>query len=98
MKEYAFFVPESGNRALNPEDSKAWGTPALEWLAEAKRQTGMLISTEVASARHLADAIDAGIDAVWIGARTSANPFCCAGNRRFPCSIAAGTPARHALL
>ena len=58
-----------------PGGFEGMGTPALEWLAEAKRQTGMLISTEVASARHLADAIDAGIDAVWIGARTSANPF-----------------------
>ena len=58
-----------------PGGFEGMGSPALEWLAEAKRQTGMLISTEVASARHLADAIDAGIDAVWIGARTSANPF-----------------------
>ncbi len=51
------------------------GSEALEWLSEAKRQTGMLISTEVASASHLLEAVSAGIDAVWIGARTSANPF-----------------------
>ena len=51
------------------------GSPALEWLAEAKRQTGMLTATEVATARHLAEAVESGIDVIWIGARTSANPF-----------------------
>lgn len=51
------------------------GSPALQWLAKAKETTGMLIATEVATARHLFEALDAGIDIVWIGARTSANPF-----------------------
>lgn len=51
------------------------GSPALQWLAKAKERTGMLLATEVASARHLSEALDAGIDIVWIGARTSANPF-----------------------
>ncbi|MBD5232867.1 MAG: bifunctional 3-deoxy-7-phosphoheptulonate synthase/chorismate mutase type II [Bacteroidales bacterium] len=51
------------------------GTPALAWLAKVKAETGMAIVTEVANARHLAEAVEAGIDGVWIGARTSANPF-----------------------
>lgn len=51
------------------------GAQALEWLAEAKAVTGMLTATEVANARHAAEAIRAGIDIIWIGARTSANPF-----------------------
>lgn len=51
------------------------GTPALEWLAKVKQQTGMLTATEVANKSHLLDAVLAGIDVVWIGARTSANPF-----------------------
>ncbi len=51
------------------------GAPALEWLATVKRETGMLTSTEVANKRHLLDAVLAGVDIVWIGARTSANPF-----------------------
>lgn len=51
------------------------GSPALAWLARVKAETGMLTATEVANARHLAEALDAGVDAVWIGARTSANPF-----------------------
>ncbi len=51
------------------------GTPALQWLAKVKAETGMLVATEVANRSHLVDAILAGIDVVWIGARTSANPF-----------------------
>jgi len=51
------------------------GSIALKWLSEVKERTGMLIATEVASGLHLQEAIAAGIDAVWIGARTTANPF-----------------------
>lgn len=51
------------------------GAPALQWLAEAKALTGMLMATEVANAQHASQAIDSGIDIIWIGARTSANPF-----------------------
>ena len=51
------------------------GTPALAWIAKAKRETGMLTATEVATRRHVQEAIEFGIDVLWIGARTSANPF-----------------------
>lgn len=51
------------------------GLPALQWLAEVRRSTGMYTATEVATRDHLTAAIDAGVDIVWIGARTSANPF-----------------------
>lgn len=51
------------------------GTPALEWLAKVKKQTGMLVATEVATERHVHEALHAGVDAIWIGARTAANPF-----------------------
>ena len=51
------------------------GSEALKWLSRVKRETGMLVATEVANARHTQEAIDAGIDVLWIGARTSANPF-----------------------
>lgn len=51
------------------------GSPALEWLAKVKEATGMLIATEVATERHVHEALHAGIDAIWIGARTAANPF-----------------------
>ncbi|MDE6714956.1 MAG: 3-deoxy-7-phosphoheptulonate synthase, partial [Muribaculaceae bacterium] len=51
------------------------GAPALEWLAEVKEQYGMKTATEVANAAHIEAAIKSGIDLIWIGARTSANPF-----------------------
>lgn len=58
-----------------PGGFEGMGTEALSWIAEAKRLTGMLTATEVASGCHLREAMASGIDAVWIGARTSANPF-----------------------
>lgn len=51
------------------------GSEGLEWLCEVKKELGMLISTEVANRSHTEEAIAAGIDIIWIGARTSANPF-----------------------
>lgn len=51
------------------------GAPGLEWLAEAGRLYGMKTATEVANKAHVEAAVAAGIDVLWIGARTSANPF-----------------------
>ena len=51
------------------------GDSGLPWLLSVKRETGMLVATEVATARHVRVALDAGIDILWIGARTSTNPF-----------------------
>lgn len=51
------------------------GKEALQWLRKVKEETGMMISTEIANPKHLREALEAGVDAVWIGARTSANPF-----------------------
>lgn len=51
------------------------GEKALPWLAEVKERTGMLIATEVACREHLDAALKYGIDVIWLGARTSVNPF-----------------------
>jgi len=51
------------------------GAPALEWLRRVKEVTGMYTATEVATHMHVEQALAAGIDMLWIGARTSANPF-----------------------
>lgn len=51
------------------------GRDGLAWLARVKEETGMKVATEVAMRRHVEEAMDAGIDMLWIGARTSANPF-----------------------
>lgn len=51
------------------------GAVGLPWLKEVKQVTGMLTATEVATPYHVFEAIKAGIDILWIGARTVANPF-----------------------
>ena len=51
------------------------GIEALPWMQRVKAETGMLTATEVATPEHVEAALNAGIDILWIGARTSANPF-----------------------
>lgn len=51
------------------------GEQGLAWLKRVKEETGMLVATEVATKQHVNAALDAGVDVLWIGARTSANPF-----------------------
>ncbi len=51
------------------------GEQGLVWLKRVKEETGMLVATEVATKQHVNAALDAGVDVLWIGARTSANPF-----------------------
>ncbi|EGJ70354.1 3-deoxy-7-phosphoheptulonate synthase [Bacteroides coprosuis DSM 18011] len=51
------------------------GVVGLPWLKRVKEETGMYISTEVATAKHAYEALKAGVDILWIGARTTANPF-----------------------
>jgi len=51
------------------------GETALPWLQEARERTGLLLMTEVATPQHVEAALTAGIDMLWIGARTTPNPF-----------------------
>ena len=51
------------------------GLPALKWLQRVKEETGMYVATEVATEKHAYEALKHGIDMLWIGARTAANPF-----------------------
>lgn len=51
------------------------GEKALPWLKRVKEETGMLTATEVATPKHVEQALAAGVDILWIGARTTANPF-----------------------
>ena len=51
------------------------GVEGLAWLKRVKQETGMYVATEVATAKHVFEALKAGIDILWIGARTTANPF-----------------------
>ena len=58
-----------------PGTFEGMGIKALPWLAEAKRRTGLPISTEVATAKHIDEAAAFGVDMFWIGARTTSSPF-----------------------
>lgn len=51
------------------------GSEGLLWLKKVKQETGMYVSTEVATQKHVYEALKYGIDMLWIGARTTANPF-----------------------
>ncbi len=51
------------------------GETALPWLNRVKQLTGMPVAVEVATAHHLEAALDAGVDVLWLGARTTGNPF-----------------------
>ncbi|MDH6342415.1 chorismate mutase [Parabacteroides sp. PFB2-12] len=51
------------------------GSAGLAWLKRVKEETGMYVATEVATKEHVEEALKAGIDILWIGARTTVNPF-----------------------
>lgn len=51
------------------------GTAGLKWMQRVKDETGLLTTVEVANPRHVEEALDHGIDILWIGARTVVNPF-----------------------
>ncbi len=51
------------------------GKEGLQWLRRVKMETGMLTATEVATAEHVYQALKGGVDVLWVGARTTANPF-----------------------
>jgi chorismate mutase len=51
------------------------GTAALPWLQAAKAETGLPMAIEVATPKHVEEALKHDIDVLWIGARTTVNPF-----------------------
>jgi chorismate mutase len=51
------------------------GVKGLPWLVQAKKITGLPITVEVATAKHVEDALSFGVDMLWVGARTTVNPF-----------------------
>lgn len=58
-----------------PGSFEGIGSIGLKWLAQVKKETGLLVGTEVANAQHTDEALNAGIDVLWIGARSTASPF-----------------------
>ena len=58
-----------------PNNFEGVGVKALEWLKKVKEETGLPVAVEVANFQHVFDALKYQVDILWIGARTSANPF-----------------------
>lgn len=58
-----------------PHTFEGIGDIGLEWLSSIKRETGMKCAIEVANPHHVEKALKAGIDILWLGARTTASPF-----------------------
>ncbi len=59
----------------NPGGYEGAGVKGLSWLLNAKKETGLKTATEVATGKHVEDSLNFEVDFLWIGARTSVNPF-----------------------
>jgi chorismate mutase len=73
--DFRFFRAGVWKARTNPNDFQGVGGEALAWLLEIKNQFGFKICVEVASAEHVRLCLVHQVDAVWIGARTTVNPF-----------------------
>lgn len=58
-----------------PGSFEGVGTKGLPWLQKVKAETGLLTAVEIATAKQVEDALHFGVDVLWIGARTTVNPF-----------------------
>ncbi|QGY44354.1 3-deoxy-7-phosphoheptulonate synthase [Maribellus comscasis] len=58
-----------------PGSFEGVGSIGLKWLQTVKKETGLPVGTEVANAQHTEEALNAGLDVLWIGARSTASPF-----------------------
>lgn len=58
-----------------PGEFEGIGTIGLSWLRRVKEETGLKVTTEVANTQHVFEALKYGVDVLWLGARTTVNPF-----------------------
>jgi chorismate mutase len=58
-----------------PGSFEGIGTKGLPWLQQAKKETGLPVAVEVATGKQVEDALHFDVDVLWIGARTTVNPF-----------------------
>lgn len=77
LKELGINVYRAGiwKPRTHPGSFEGIGTDGLRWMQRAKREYGLKIATEVASEKHVFECLKYGVDLVWLGARTTANPF-----------------------
>jgi chorismate mutase len=58
-----------------PGEFEGIGSIGLQWLKRAKEETGLPTAVEVATGKHVEEALKAGVDILWVGARSTVNPF-----------------------
>lgn len=58
-----------------PGEFEGIGSIGLKWLDRAKQETGLPTAVEVATAKHVEEALESGVDILWVGARSTVNPF-----------------------
>ena len=77
LKEFGINVFRAGiwKPRTHPGCFEGVGAEGLKWMQRVKKEYGLKISTEVASEKHVFECIKYGVDLVWLGARTTANPF-----------------------
>ncbi|MCK5663198.1 MAG: hypothetical protein KAI17_06910, partial [Thiotrichaceae bacterium] len=75
LQNIKFFRAGVWKPRTRPNCFEGIGVPALGWLQKVKQETNLKIIIEVATKYHVEQAFKHGIDALWIGARTTANPF-----------------------
>ena len=76
-KDKRVFVYRGGiwKPRTRPGSFEGVGSIGLEWMKRIKEETGLPVGTEVANAQHVEECLKAGIDVMWIGARSTASPF-----------------------
>ena len=77
LHEFGIHVFRAGiwKPRTHPGSFEGAGVPGLKWMQKVKKEFGMKVCTEVANEKHVYECMKYGIDMVWIGARTTANPF-----------------------
>ena len=77
LKEQGVHIFRAGiwKPRTRPNSFEGVGKEGLPWLKKVKEQVGMYTATEVANVNHVFEALKFGVDILWIGARTTANPF-----------------------
>ena len=77
LKQYPFDIFRGGiwKPRTRPNSFEGIGSVGLKWLKEAGIEIGKPVATEVANVKHVYEALRMGIDILWIGARTTVNPF-----------------------
>jgi chorismate mutase len=77
LKNYGISIFRAGlwKPRTRPDTFEGVGKEGLPWLKRVKEELGMYTAIEVANVRHVYDALKAEIDIIWLGARTTANPF-----------------------